>query len=138
MKKVYPLLAAAVFAGGITTAAFAESPETGATGSSSHQTGEGSSMPGSSTPGSSMSEGSSMPGSSMPGSSMSGKFQGEHTMNGTISKIDRTKGTLSLQSDTETLDLHFPPEAIKDFSEGDEVSVHLGISKKDKLTSQKM
>jgi hypothetical protein len=133
MKKVYPLLAAAVFAGGITTAAFAESPETGATGSSSHQTGEGSSMPGSSTPGSSMSEGSSMP-----GSSMSGKFQGEHTMNGTISKIDRTKGTLTLQPDTETLDLHFPPEAIKDFSEGDEVSVHLGISKKDKLTSQKM
>lgn len=118
MKKRYPLLATAIFVGGITTAAFAESHETGAMGSSSQQPGHSSSMPGSSM--------------------SSGNFQGEHTMNGTISKIDRTKGTLSLQTDTASLDLHFPPEVLKDFSEGDEVSVHLGISKKDKSMSQSM
>jgi len=107
MKNIYPLLAATVFAGGLATAAIAEDPVKGAPGSASPPHGT----------------------SAMP-SPMSKDSQGEHTMSGTISKIDQNGGTLSLRTDKEILDLHFPPSVLANFKEGDQVTVHLGIAKK--------
>ncbi|HEV8712501.1 MAG TPA: hypothetical protein VGX03_06700 [Candidatus Binatia bacterium] len=102
MKRVAVLLSAALLAGGISTAAIAdESSGQGASGSKSQ-----------------------------PSASMSAKdFKGEHTMTGTISKIDHNEGTLTLKTAKEDLELHFPPAAIKDYKEGDQVTVQLGIAK---------
>jgi hypothetical protein len=105
MKKFYSLLAAAALTGGLTSAAIAtgEDSPTGATGTMS-QTGS---------------------------TTMHSDFQGEHTMEGSITEIDQSEGTLSLKTEEETLELHFPSSALANFKEGDEVKVHLGISKKD-------
>ena len=123
MKKFSSLLTATLFASGITTAAFA-ADQTGsmAPGSSSQSTtGKSSSQ---SMTGSSSSE------SRTGGSMAAGDFQGQHTMSGTIEDIDTSSGLLSLKtSDGKTLSLHFPPDAIKDYKEGDQVSVQLAISK---------
>lgn len=102
MKKATALLSAALFAGGISTAAIAA--ETA--GHTATESGSKSSA------------------------SMSSKnFKGEHTMTGTITKIDHEEGTLTLKTPKEELLLHFPPPAIKGFNEGDQVTVELGITK---------
>jgi len=53
---------------------------------------------------------------------------GEHVMTGTITKIDKSKGTLSLSTAEAPLDLHFPPAAIQSLHKGDRVAVQLAIS----------
>ena len=103
MQTVSALLTAALFAGGLTTAALAEErPQPGAGG-----------------------------GTSPSAAGTAGKdFEGEHTMSGTISKLDRDKGTLTLKAaNNEELELHFPPAALQNYKEGDQVAVHLGITK---------
>lgn len=51
-------------------------------------------------------------------------------MTGTIEDLDQQEGKLSLETEEgETLSLHFPPSALKDYKEGDRVSVQLGIAK---------
>ncbi len=103
MRKIAALLTTALFAGGLTTAALAEE---------THQHGAGGSTPTSAA-------------------GMAGKnFEGEHTMSGTISKIERDKGTLTLKAaNNEELELHFPPTVLQNYKEGDQVTVHLGIAK---------
>jgi hypothetical protein len=99
MKKVYPLLAAAMFAGNIAAPILAnsESLHTGGTKSAyehEHKT--------------------------------SGKeFKGGYTtMEGTVSKIDHNKGTLDLKTqDGTVLSLHFPAEVIKSLKEGDQETI---------------
>jgi hypothetical protein len=124
MKKFSSLLTATLFASGITTAAFAaDQAGSMAPGSSSHSATEKSS--------SHSMTGSSSPESRTGGSTAAGDFQGQHTMSGTIEDIDPSSGTLSLKtSDGKTLSLHFPPDAIKDYKEGDQVSVQLAIAKR--------
>ena len=118
MKKIYPVLAAAIFAGSITTAAFAGNYEEGTPGTSSQHQGSHA--------------------DSTAHSKMHKNFQGEHTMRGTVSKIDHQEGTISVKTSEETLDLHYPPAAIKDLKEGDEVAVHLGITKQNKTAATSM
>jgi hypothetical protein len=57
------------------------------------------------------------------------KHQGEHSMSGTVTDIDHTTGLLSLKTEAGVLDLHFPPQALKEVKEGDQLTVHLGFSK---------
>jgi hypothetical protein len=105
MKKFHSLLVTTVFVGGIAATAIAADPHT----------------PG--TPGAAGTSGTS----SQPamGSSMAGKeFKADHTMNGTISDIDQSKGNLTLKmSDGKNLTLNFPSDALKDYKEGDQVSI---------------
>jgi hypothetical protein len=56
------------------------------------------------------------------------KHQGEHSMSGTVTDIDHTTGMLSLKTEAGALDLHFPPQALKEVKEGDQLTVHLGFS----------
>jgi hypothetical protein len=55
--------------------------------------------------------------------------KGDHVMSGKITKINHTKGTMTVQTAEAPLDLHFPPSAIKTFKKGDEVSVELSLKK---------
>lgn len=56
-------------------------------------------------------------------------IQGEHDMTGTVSKIDKKKGTLVLKTGAGDLHLHFPPDTVKDLKDGDKITVHLGFTK---------
>ena len=57
------------------------------------------------------------------------KQLGEHSMTGTVTDIDHETGKLSLNTQVGELDLHFPPPALKDVKEGDQLTVHLGFMK---------
>ena len=57
------------------------------------------------------------------------KHQGEHSMSGTVTDIDHKTGLLSLKTEAGELELHFPPQALKEVKEGDQLTVHLGFSK---------
>lgn len=102
MKKFTALLSAALFAGGVATAAIAAD-----------------------TAGHAASESGTKSSASMHHKN----FKGEHSMTGTITKIDHEEGTLTLKTPKEELLLHFPPPAIKHFKEGDQATVELGITK---------
>ena len=56
-------------------------------------------------------------------------MKGSHMMTGTVTKLDKAKGTLSLDTAIAPLNLHFPPPAIADLNEGDHVTVMLAIRK---------
>ncbi len=57
------------------------------------------------------------------------KKHGEHSMSGTITKIDHNTGMVSVKTGAGTLDVHFPPAEIKDLKEGDTITVNLSFSK---------
>jgi hypothetical protein len=59
------------------------------------------------------------------------KHQGEHSMSGTVTDIDPQTGKLSLDTGVGELELHFPPQSLKDVKEGDRLTVYLGFSKGD-------
>jgi hypothetical protein len=56
-------------------------------------------------------------------------LKGEHEISGTISKLDTNKGMVSLQTDVGMLELHFPPQEVKELKAGDTITVRLGYSK---------
>jgi uncharacterized GH25 family protein len=56
---------------------------------------------------------------------------GDHDMSGTVSKLDKTKGTFVLTTAAGPLHLHFPPDVMKDVKNGDKITVHLGFTKDD-------
>lgn len=56
-------------------------------------------------------------------------LQGEHDMSGTVSKLDKKKGTFVLKTGAGPLQLHFPPAVMKDVSNGDKITVHLGLTR---------
>jgi len=68
------------------------------------------------------------------GSSMAGReFKADHMMNGTISEIDQSEGNLVLKtSDGKKLELNFPSEALRNYKEGDQVSI--AIAKRSGMT----
>jgi hypothetical protein len=57
------------------------------------------------------------------------KQLGEHSMSWTVTDIDHETGKLSLNTQVGELDLHFPPPALKDVKEGDQLTVRLGFMK---------
>jgi hypothetical protein len=48
-------------------------------------------------------------------------------MTGEITKLDKQHGLLTLKTPEATLDLHFPPPAVQDLSQGDRITVELGL-----------
>ena len=58
-----------------------------------------------------------------------GAMMGEHDMTGTISSIDHKTGVVKLESKPHDLELHFPPDAIKDLKKGDKITVHMSFKK---------
>lgn len=62
-----------------------------------------------------------------PADKMAGGNRGQHKMTGEVTKIDATKGMISLKTDEGALDLHFPPSALQGIKEGDRVEVQMAI-----------
>jgi len=56
-------------------------------------------------------------------------WHGTHTMTGTVTEVDHTTGMLSLHTHAGELQLHFPPEAVKEVKNGDALTVSLGFHK---------
>lgn len=56
-------------------------------------------------------------------------YQGEHEMKGKVTKIDQKSGKVSVDTAVGNLDLHFPPPAVADLKQGDEITVRLGYKK---------
>lgn len=54
-------------------------------------------------------------------------FVGPHTMTGRITDLDKAKGRVTVDAQGEELDLHFPPSALENLSEGEQVEVQLAI-----------
>ena len=61
------------------------------------------------------------------GQGRSGGPRGQHKMMGEVTKIDSSKGMVTLKTDEGDLDLHFPPSALQGIKEGDRVEVQLAI-----------
>ena len=99
MKSFYPILTAALMASGLALGGVAQAEQNAKRGD-----------------GASMQQGEA-------------GMKGSHMMTGTVSKLDKAKGTLSLDTAIAPLNLHFPPPAIADLNEGDQVTVMLAIRK---------
>jgi hypothetical protein len=56
-----------------------------------------------------------------------GNFAGRHTMEGEVTKVDSSKGTMSVKTAEGTMDLHFPPSALANIKKGDRVAVELAL-----------
>jgi hypothetical protein len=50
-------------------------------------------------------------------------WYGTHTMTGTMTNVDHTTGMLSLNTHAGELQLHFPPDAVKEVKNGDALTV---------------
>ena len=59
---------------------------------------------------------------------MSQDFDGRHTMEGSVTRIDNAKGTFSLKTaEGMTLDLHAPPSALQGVKTGDRLAVEIAV-----------
>jgi hypothetical protein len=65
--------------------------------------------------------------SASPRTEGAGDFTGRHTMEGEVTRIDPSKGTMSLKTAEGTMDLHFPPSALANIKKGDRVAVELAL-----------
>ncbi len=54
-------------------------------------------------------------------------FEKFHAMTGEVTRIDRQKGALTMKTDTETFDLHFPPAFLQNVKQGAKITVELGL-----------
>lgn len=52
----------------------------------------------------------------------------QHTVTGRVASIDRTTGRLTLRNGARDLVLQFPPAALQDVREGDQLTVRLALS----------
>jgi hypothetical protein len=52
---------------------------------------------------------------------------GEHQMTGTVTKIDKSDGDVTVDAQGRELELHFPPSALTNIDKGDQVTVTLAI-----------
>jgi hypothetical protein len=138
MRKLFALTVAAAFALGLTGAALAQ----GATGGGppgSKSAGDPSKTPTGATDPSKPPTGTSGTGTGttsgpagMKGSNEGmtpggAPMRGQHRVMGEVTKIDQSKGRVSLKTDMGEMDLHFPPSALQGIKEGDRVEVQLGL-----------
>jgi ABC-type transport system substrate-binding protein len=61
------------------------------------------------------------------GKTAAGSMRGQHKMTGEVTKVDQSKGMLTLKTDEGDVDLHFPPSALQGVKEGDRVEVQMAI-----------
>ena len=57
------------------------------------------------------------------------RMMGEHEMTGTIGSIDHKTGVVKLETKPHDMELHFPPDALKDLKKGDKITVHMSFKK---------
>jgi hypothetical protein len=121
MKKYRVKFIVLLFASSVATVALAAEDQGGTAGT-------GSASPGTTT-------GMVAQPGGMESSGAGQSLQGQHTMQGTIGEIDQGSGKLTLMTkDGMTLALHFPPDAIKEYKTGDQVTVQLAISPQSRTT----
>ncbi len=58
-----------------------------------------------------------------------GHKMGKHGMSGTIESIDQKTGWLKVKTEEGSLNVHFPPDSLKDLKNGDTITVYLSFSK---------
>lgn len=63
------------------------------------------------------------------GKRMHRMMEGVHWMTGTVESVDQKTGWLKVKTADGTLNLHFPPDSLKDVKAGDTVTVHMGFHK---------
>ncbi len=56
-------------------------------------------------------------------------MEGVHWMTGTVESVDAKAGWMKVKTDEGTLNLHFPPDSLKDVKAGETVTVHMGFHK---------
>ncbi len=57
------------------------------------------------------------------------KGLGQHQMTGTVSKVDQEKGWLYVKTAEATLQLHFPPAALRNVKKGDRLNVDMAFTR---------
>jgi hypothetical protein len=62
---------------------------------------------------------------------LSQERQGEHTMQGEITSINKETGEVSINTQPVPVEVHFPADAIADLNEGDTITVHLSFEKQE-------
>jgi hypothetical protein len=114
MKTLHSLLVTTAFVGGITaTAVAADTHSPGTRGAAD------------------IPSPSSQP--AMGSSKIGKEFKADHVMSGTVSDIDQSEGDLTVKtSDGQNLTLSFPSDALKNYKEGDQVSI--AIAKRSGMT----
>ncbi|HEV8308699.1 MAG TPA: hypothetical protein VGW35_13640 [Methylomirabilota bacterium] len=125
MRQVLALFTAVVFGLGLAASALAQGtttqPSSPPAGSSSTETKPG-------TAGKTTQPGMEKSATGKPAAGkMAGGARGQHKMMGEVTKIDSTKGMVTLKTDEGDLDLHFPPSALQGIKEGDRVEVQMSI-----------
>ena len=56
-----------------------------------------------------------------------GDFVARHTMTGEVTRVDSTKGKVTLKTAEGSLDLHFPPSSLSNVKKGDRLTVELAM-----------
>src|SRR5438477_87652 len=54
---------------------------------------------------------------------------GDHRVTGTISRIDSAKGIVQVKTDMATLQLYFPSQALRDFKQGDRITLEMAFTR---------
>ena len=54
---------------------------------------------------------------------------GQHTMEGTVTKVDAKKGWVDVKTSEGSMKLHFPSSALENVKAGDSVTVELGMTR---------
>jgi hypothetical protein len=67
-----------------------------------------------------------------------GKKMGKHEMSGTIENLDHKTGWVTVKTGEGNLNVHFPPDALKDLKTGDTITVHLGFTKGEEMKGMEM
>lgn len=67
------------------------------------------------------------PGQDKPAKPTASSLRGQHSEVGEITKLDASKGMLTLKTAEGDLNLHFPPAALRGLKEGDRVEVQMGL-----------
>lgn len=57
--------------------------------------------------------------------------QGEHTMEGEITSINKETGEVEVDTQPVAMKVHFPADAVADLNEGDTITVHLAFEKQE-------
>lgn len=59
-------------------------------------------------------------------------MMGRHWMEGKVESVDHKTGWLKVKTSEGDLNVHFPPDSIKDLKEGETITVHLSYIKGEK------
>ena len=58
-----------------------------------------------------------------------GSMMGEHSMTGTVKSVDHKSGVVKVEAKPHDMEVHFPPDSVKDLKKGDKIMVHLSFQK---------